>query len=105
MNKPIDGIPGVAHRLVSRDGAGIFAFIRTLRLAVRARVAAEQNNGVPFAEIAIHVREMITMSEDAAGQCGERPSAEFRAIAKRADGWCIDAYQERTATPNAADNR
>lgn len=96
MNKPPSVIPAVSHRLVSRDGAGIFAFIRTLRLAVRAKVAAEQNSGVPFAEIAIHVREMISLSEDAARQSGARSSAESRTIAKRADAWCVDAYDERT---------
>jgi hypothetical protein len=93
MNKPPNSIPPLSRRLVSNDGGGIFAFVRTLRLAVRARVAAEQNSGVPFAEIVLHVREMISLSEDAAGQSGIRPSPEFRAIAKQADAWCLEAYR------------
>jgi hypothetical protein len=94
MKRLPDSIPALPHRIVTRDvGGGIFAFIRTLRLAVRARVVAEQNSGVPFAEIAIHVREMVIRSEDAAGQSGDRPSAEFRAIAKQADAWCVEAYR------------
>jgi hypothetical protein len=48
---------------------------------------------VPFAEIVIHVREMVSLSEDAAGQSGVRPSPEFRAIAKQADAWCLEAYK------------
>jgi hypothetical protein len=93
MNKPPNIIPPLSRRLVSNDGGGIFAFIRTLRLAVQARVAADQNRGVPFAEIVIHVREMIDLSENSAAQSGERPSTEFRAIAKQADAWCLEAYK------------
>jgi hypothetical protein len=93
MNTPPNSIPPLSRRLVSNDAGGIFAFIRTLRLAVRARVAADHNRGVPFAEIVIHVREMISLSEDSAGQSGERPSTEFRAIAKQADAWCVEAYR------------
>ena len=94
MKTPPTIPPALPRRLVSRDASGgVFAFIRTLRLAVQARVAAEQNSGVPFAEIVVHVREMVELSEEAAGQSGLRPSAEFRAIAKQADAWCLEAYQ------------
>ena len=93
MKQLPNSIPALPHRVVSRDaGGGIFAFIRTLRLAVRATVLAEQSDGVPFAEIVIHVRAMVSRSENAAGQSGDRPSAEFRAIAKQADAWCVEAY-------------
>jgi hypothetical protein len=88
------GPPALSPRIVKRDASGgIFAFVRTLRLAVRARVVSEHNRGVPFAEIVVHVREMVELSEASAGQSGLRPSPEFRAIAKQADAWCIDAYQ------------
>lgn len=94
MKQPLNNIPPLERRVVSHDaGGGIFAFLRTLRLAVRARVVEEQASGVPFAEIVIHVRELVGRSEDAAGQTGERPSAEFRAIAKQADAWCLEAYR------------
>ena len=93
MDKPPNRIPPLSRRLVSNGGGGIFAFIRTLRLAVEARVATEQHRGVPLAEIAVHVREMIRLSEDSAGQSGDRPPAEFRAIARQADTWCLEAYK------------
>ena len=91
MNKPSNKILPLSRRLVSNDGGGIFAFIRTLRLAVQARVASDRHRGVPFAEIVVHVREMVSLSEDSAGQSGERPSPEFRAIARQADTWCLEA--------------
>ena len=93
MNKQPNNILPLSRRLVSNDGSGMFAFIRTLRLAVQARVAADQRRGVPFAEIVTHVREMVSLSEDAASQSGERPSPEFRAIARQADTWCLEAYK------------
>ena len=93
MKKPPTGLSGLPRRLVSRDGTPLFAFIRTLRLAVRARVAADQIRGVPFAEIVIHVREMVGRSEDAASHSGPRPSPEFVAISKRAEAWCVEAYR------------
>jgi len=93
MNKPPNNILPLSRRLVSNDGSGIFAFIRTLRLAVQARVAADRHRGVPLAEIVVHVREMVSLSEDSAGQSGERPSPEFRAIARQADTWCLETYK------------
>ena len=95
MKKPSIIPLALPHRIVPRDASGgVFAFIRTLRLAVKARVAAEQNSGVPFAEIVIHVREMVRLSEESADQSGVRPSTEFRAIAKQADAWCLEAYRQ-----------
>jgi len=64
-----------------------------LRLAVRARVAADQSRGIAFAEIVVHVREMVSRSENAASHAGPRPSPEFRAISKQADAWCLEAYR------------
>ena len=93
MQKPPRSIPEIPRRLVSRDGLGLFAFIRTLRLAVRAKVAADQSLGLAFAEIIVNVREMVSLSEDAASHSGPRPSPEFRAIAKQAEAWCLEAYQ------------
>jgi hypothetical protein len=102
MNKPSGSMLPLSRRLVSNDGSGIFAFIRTLRLAVQARVAADQHRGVPFAEIVLHVREMVSLSEESASQSGDHPSPEFRAIARQADTWCLEAY-ERINDESAAD--
>jgi hypothetical protein len=93
-DEPRGSLPALTPRIVKREASGgIFAFVRTLRLAVRARVVSEQSSGVPFAEIVVHVREMVKLSEASAGQPGVRPSPEFRAIAKQADVWCIEAYR------------
>ena len=93
MKKPPNGIPGPPRRLISREGTPLFAFVRTLRLAVRARVAADQRRGVPFAEIVVRVREMVSRTEDAGSHSSVRPSLEFQAISKRAEAWCLEAYQ------------
>src|SRR4051812_13716184 len=92
MERPPNSI-AAPRRLVSRAGIPLFAFVRTLRLAVRARVAADQSRGVPFAEIVVHVREMVSRAEDAGSHSDPRPSLELIAIAKRADAWCREAYQ------------
>jgi hypothetical protein len=94
MQIPPSSIPKIPRRIVSRDGLGLFAFIRTLRLAVRAKVAADQSSGLALAEIVVHVREMVSRSEDAASHSGPRPSPEFRAIAKQAEAWCLEAFQQ-----------
>src|SRR2546423_278394 len=93
MKKPPTSIPPLARRLVPRDGLGLFAFVRTLRLAVRARVAADQKRGIALAENVVPVREMVNPSEEAASHSRPRPPAESRAISKRADAWCLEAYR------------
>jgi len=93
MKRPPNGIAGPPRRLVSRAGTPLFAFVRTLRLAVRARVAADQSHGLPFGEIVIRVREMVSRAEDAGSHSDPRPSLEFTAILKRAEAWCLEAYQ------------
>ena len=86
-------IPDLPYRFLSPGNTSLFAFVMTLRLAVRARVAEEQSRGVCFADIVAQVREMVSRSEDAASQSGPRPSPEFRAISKRALAWCLEAYR------------
>ena len=93
MKKPPSSIPGLPRRLVAREGTPLFAFIRTLRLAVRASVAEDQSRGVPFAEIVIRVREMVSRVEGAGSHSGPGPSLELTAITKRAEAWCREAYQ------------
>jgi hypothetical protein len=97
MKKPPNGITGLPRRLVSREDTTLFAFVRTLRLAVRARVAADQKRGLAFAAIAIRVREMVSRAEDAGSHSHPRPSPEFVAILKRAEAWCLEAYQPTRA--------
>jgi len=94
MQKPPNSIPGPPRRLVARDGTPLFAFVRTLRLAVQARVAADQRRGVPFAEIVIRVREMVSRAEDTGSHSGPGPSLELTAITKRAEAWCLEAYHK-----------
>ena len=97
MKKPPNRISGLPRRLVSREGTPLFAFVRTLRLAVQARVAADQKRGLALAEIVIRVREMVSRAEDAGSHSNPRPSPEFVAIAKRAEAWCLEAYQPTRA--------
>ena len=97
MKKPPNRISGLPRRLVSREGTPLFAFVRTLRLAVQARVAADQKRGLAFAEIVIRVREMVSRAEDVGSHSNPRPSPEFVAIAKRAEAWCLEAYQPTRA--------
>ncbi|MDP9201360.1 MAG: hypothetical protein M3P26_05445, partial [Gemmatimonadota bacterium] len=52
----VAGLPG---DLVSRDDEALFAFIDTLRLSVKAKVAAEQRRGLSLSEIVVQVREMV----------------------------------------------
>lgn len=59
MNKSAATIPGFPDRLVTPDETSLFEFARTLRLNVRARWKDQQSRGVAFAEIVIHVRQMI----------------------------------------------
>ena len=93
MKKPPNSIPGPQHRFLSPDDTSLFAFVGTLRLAVRARVKDEQIHGVSFADIVIQVREMVRRSEEAAGHSSARGSSTFRAISKQAVAWCLEAYR------------
>jgi hypothetical protein len=71
----------------------LFAFIDTLRLEVRARVAAEQDRGLSLSEIVIQVREMVRLAEMDPHQPNRFPSRAFRAIARQAVAWCVESYR------------
>ena len=86
----IVGLPG---DLVSRDDEDLFSFINTLRLSVKAKVAEEQQHGLSLAEIVVHVREMVRLAEQDAGQSKHFPSHAFRAISRQAVAWCVETYQ------------
>jgi hypothetical protein len=93
MKVPSIAIAGPPDEFVSRDDEGLFAFINTLRLSVRARVAAEQQRGLPLAEIVIQVREMVRLAERDADHAKPFPSRATRAISRQAVAWCVEAYR------------
>lgn len=79
--------------LVSRDDAELFAFINTLRLSVKAKVAAEQQRGLSLAEIVVQVREMVRLANEDALHTKPFPARAFRAISRQALAWCVEAYR------------
>ena len=100
MKKLPISIPALPHRFLTPDDTSLLSFVGTLRLAVRARVKDEQRLGVSFAEIVVHVREMVSESETAAGHSSARVSPTFRAISRQALRWCLEAYR---AAPDQRD--
>jgi hypothetical protein len=78
---------------VAPDDQDLFAFIDTLRLSVRAKVAAEQDRGLSLSEIVIQVREMVRLAEVDPQQPNHFPSRAFRAITRQAVAWCIESYR------------
>jgi hypothetical protein len=110
MKDPV-AVAGLPDDFVSKDDEGLFAYINTLRLSVKAKVVAGQERGLSLSEIVAQVREMVRLAE----QDGERPKAfpsrAFRAISRQALGWCIEAYRPLVVTagdgfslaPDAAD--
>jgi hypothetical protein len=84
----IAGLPG---DFVSQDDEGLFAFVNTLRLSVKAKVAEEQQRGLTLAEIVVQVREMVWLAEEEQHPTAISPSA-FRAISRQAVAWCVEAF-------------
>ena len=78
---------------VAPDEHDLLAFIDTLRLSVRARVAAEQDRGLSLSEIVVQVREMVRQAEVDPREANRFPSRAFRAIARQAVAWCIESYR------------
>jgi len=93
MRKIPTGITGFPDKSVSPDDTSLFAFVNTLRLSVRARVAAEQSGGMSLAEIVIRVREMVRVSVESANHSSPRASPTLRAITRQAVAWCLEAYR------------
>jgi hypothetical protein len=92
MKKPIV-VAGHPDDLVSKDDEGLFAFISTLRLSVKATVAADQERGLSLSEIVVRVREMVRLAEHDARRPKRFPSRAFRAISRQAVAWCVEAYR------------
>ena len=93
MKVPSTAIAGPPDEFVSREDEGLFAFINTLRLSVRARVAAEQERGLSLSEIVVQVREMVRVAERDADRAKPFPSRAIRAISRQAVAWCVEAYR------------
>ena len=87
---PIAGVPG---DFVSHDDERLFAFVNALRLSIKEKVAAEQKRGTPLSEIVVQVREMARLAEQEAQDPKPFTEHAFRAIARQAVAWCLEAYQ------------
>jgi hypothetical protein len=86
-------IAGPPEEFVSQEDEGLFAYINTLRLSVKARVVAEQKRGLSLSEIVVQVREMVRVAEEDAERPKPFPSRAFRAISREALAWCVEAYR------------
>ncbi len=86
-------IAGVPGDFISPDDERLFAFVNALRLSIKEKVAAEQLRGTPLSEIVIAVREMAHQAEQEAPRPKPFSDHAFRAIARQAVAWCIEAYQ------------
>ena len=92
MKKPI-AVAGHPEDFVSKEDEGLFAFISTLRLSVKATVAAEQERGASLSEIVVRVREMVRVAEQDVENPKQFPSRAFRAISRQAVAWCVETYR------------
>lgn len=86
-------IPGFAADLVSPDDEGLFIAINTLRASVRAKVAADQERGLPLADIVVEVREMVRLMEDDTARAASLTPHAIRALSRQAVAWCVEAYR------------
>jgi hypothetical protein len=88
-----NAIVGLPDDLVSPDDDGLFAFVRTLRGAVKAKVAAEQQCGRPLSEIVPQVRALVRAAGENAPQPKPFSPYAYRAISRQAVAWCVEAYR------------
>ena len=86
-------IAGVPGDFIAQDDERLFAFVNALRLSIQERVAAEQLRGTPLADIVIQVRAMAQLAEADAREPKPFTQHAFRAIARQAVAWCMEAYQ------------
>jgi hypothetical protein len=97
MKDPVT-VAGLPDDFASQADEGLFAFIDTLRLSVKAKVAAEQERGLSLSEIVVQVREMVRIAENEAQSPRPFPSRTFRAISRQAVAWCVEAYRPHLFT-------
>jgi hypothetical protein len=90
-----DPIPttGPPDDFISQDDEGLFAYINTLRLSVKEKVASEQRLGLSLSEIVVQVREMVRLAEIDAHRLQPVPPRAFRTISRQALAWCVEAYR------------
>ena len=84
---------GPPDHFVAPLDEGLLAFTDTLRLSVRAKVAAEQNRGLSLSEIVVQVREMVRLAEGDPQHHNHFSSRAFRAMSRQAVGWCVESYR------------
>jgi len=99
-------VAGLPDDFVSKDDAGLFAFISTLRVNVKAKVAADQQRGLPLSEIVDQVREMVRVAGETAPHPKPFPPSALPAITRQAIAWCVEAYRpaDLIPTPSAPVN-
>jgi hypothetical protein len=86
-------LAGVSGDFIAQDDERLFAFVNALRLSIREKVKAEQLRGTPLSEIVIQVREMARLAEQEAQKPKPFTQHAFRAIARQAVAWCMEAYR------------
>jgi len=77
------------------DDNAFFAFMGALRTSIEARVANERARGRPLSEIIVQVREMTLLAERGVAHPKPFSAHTFRAIAKQAIAWSVEAYRAR----------
>jgi hypothetical protein len=99
----LDGLRLYERVKTPADDKAFLAFISALRTSVRARVAAERERGRPLREIVVEVREMTLLAEREAAHPKPFSAYAFRAIAKQAIAWSIEAYRARLIPESSVD--
>ncbi|HLE56857.1 MAG TPA: hypothetical protein VJB15_07225 [Rhodothermia bacterium] len=92
-------VSGLQDDFVSKDDAGLIAFISTLRISVKAKVADGQKNGLELSEIVDQVRQMVKVAEEDTVQSKAFPSSAFPAISRQAIAWCVEGYRPVDVIP------
>jgi hypothetical protein len=93
MNDLPKDTAGLPDRGGSSDDGGLFAFTNALRLSIKAKVVADQSQGLSLSEIVVQVREMVRIAEEDASHPRRFPSRAFRAISRQAVAWCVESYR------------
>ena len=93
--RDLDGLILYERVKTPADDNAFFAFMNALRTSVEARVVAEREHGRPLSEIVVQVREMTLRAEREVARPKPFSAHTFRAIAKQAIAWSVEAYRER----------
>jgi len=93
--RDLDGLILYERVKTPADDNAFFAFMNALRTSVEARVAAERVRGRPLSEVIVQVREMTLLAERELAHPKPFSAHTFRAIAKQAIAWSVEAYHAR----------